>query len=285
MPLRQLTGSVVCPSCGRLAGVNDARCFSCGRWNPGLWGWAPVVNRFGRDLGMLPLVMGGCGLLYLATLLYDPSQLMGGGLFSFLAPTRKALFVFGMSGSIPVFGFDRWWSVLSAGWLHGGLLHIVFNMMALRQLIPVTAELFGVGRMVILYTFASVMGFLVTSVVGLLPLPGILHGAQFTVGASAALFGLFGALLRYGQRTGRHVLTRDGIVSLIVWVVLGFFIGFIDNWAHLGGFAGGYLAAIWLDPLREESQGHYLGALVCLGATVVSIVISILHGLPLVAGS
>lgn len=282
---RQTSGSVVCPSCGRLAGVNDARCFSCGRWNPGLWGWAPLLNRFGRDLGFLPLVMGGCGLLYLATLLYDPSQLMGRSLFSFLAPAQGALFLFGGSGAVPVFGYGRWWTIFSAGWLHGGLLHIGLNLYALRQLLPVAAELFGIGRTVMLYVLSSAVGFLVTSVVGLLPLPTFLHGASFTIGASAALFGLCGALLRYGHRTGHHVLSRQGIQTLIMWVAFGFLLGGVfDNWAHIGGFAGGYLLAIWLDPLREESQGHYLGALVCLVATVLSIAVSIVHALPLVRG-
>src|SRR5437899_9613360 len=41
----------VCPSCGNLVGVNDERCFTCGRWNPGLWGFAPLLKRLGRDLG------------------------------------------------------------------------------------------------------------------------------------------------------------------------------------------------------------------------------------------
>src|SRR5215813_11176515 len=61
--LRQKWGSVVCPSCGNLVGVNDERCFTCGRWNPGMWGFAPALNRFGRDLGFTLFVMGACGVL------------------------------------------------------------------------------------------------------------------------------------------------------------------------------------------------------------------------------
>ena len=71
---------------------------------------------------------------------------------SFMAPASPALFLFGASGSLPVFGLGRWWTVLSAAWLHGGLLHILFNMMWVRQLAPATAELYGPGRMVIIYT-------------------------------------------------------------------------------------------------------------------------------------
>ncbi len=56
--------------------------------------------------------------------------------------------------------------MLSAGWLHGGLLHILFNMNALRQLAPPVAELYGAGRMMIVYTAGGVMGFTASSVMG-----------------------------------------------------------------------------------------------------------------------
>ena len=57
---RQKTGSVVCASCGSLVGVNDEVCYSCGRRNPGLWGFGPVLRRFGNDLGFVPFVMSTC---------------------------------------------------------------------------------------------------------------------------------------------------------------------------------------------------------------------------------
>ena len=69
MALRQTTGSVVCPSCRSLVGVNDATCYSCGRRNPGLWGFAPLVRALGQDLGFGPLVMGLCGVLYVLSLI------------------------------------------------------------------------------------------------------------------------------------------------------------------------------------------------------------------------
>ena len=64
---------------------------------------------------------------------------------SFMAPASPALFLFGASGALPVFGLGRWWTVLSAGWLHGSLLHILFNMMWVRQPAPATAEIYGPG--------------------------------------------------------------------------------------------------------------------------------------------
>lgn len=70
------------------------------------------------------------------------------------------MFLFGASGAIPIFGFGRWWTPLSAGWLHGGLLHIAFNLMTLRNLAPAVAEeSYGPGRLMILYNVASIGGF------------------------------------------------------------------------------------------------------------------------------
>src|SRR5881392_2199553 len=125
---RRTSGSVVCPSCGSLVGVRDEKCYSCGRSNPGLWGFAPALRQLGTDLGFVPVVVGACSVLYVLTLLVSGNdiEIAGGGL-SFLAPSGRALLIFGMSGSVPVFRYGWWWTVFSASWLHGNLLHIVFN--------------------------------------------------------------------------------------------------------------------------------------------------------------
>ena len=52
----------------------------------------------------------------------------------------------------------------------------------------------------------------------------------------------------------------------------------IDNYAHLGGFMGGYAMARWLDPLLPERTDHMIAALVCLGLTALSILASVFHG-------
>ena len=85
------------------------------------------------------------------------------------------------SGADPVFELGRWWTVLSAGWLHGGVLHILFNMMWVRQLGPATADIYGPGRMVIIYTIAGAVGFLAQqsrpgTVMAWMPIP-FLRGA------------------------------------------------------------------------------------------------------------
>ena len=147
---RQRTGSVLCTSCGVLVGVNDERCYNCNRRNPGLWGYASAVRSLGADVGFTPFVIGTCATLYVLTLLASRGNIGMGGLFSLFSPSTQALFLFGASGAQPVFVFGRWWTVLSAAWLHAGILHILFNMMAVRQLAPGTADLYGPGRMVII---------------------------------------------------------------------------------------------------------------------------------------
>src|SRR5512146_1052274 len=112
---RQRTGSVVCPSCGNLVGVNDERCYNCGRWNPGMWGYAPLLRRLGNDLGFTSLVIGGCSVLYLASLVVSGrSLLLVGGPMTFLVPSQFAIIILGASGAEPVLGLGWWWTIFSA---------------------------------------------------------------------------------------------------------------------------------------------------------------------------
>src|SRR5829696_4612981 len=242
---RQKTGSVVCASCGSLVGVNDETCYTCGRRNPGLWGFGPVLRRFGNDLGFVTLVIYGCAALYTGTLLMSLAfgeNIMGGSLFSLLGPGSRSLFLFGASGAIPVVVYDRWWTILSAGWLHGGALHIIFNIMWVRNLGPAVGDLYGAARMIIIYTIAGASGFLLSSLAGayIPPLP-FLSGAQFTVGASAPIFGLLGALVYYGRRGGSSMVRSEAMSYAVTLFVFGLIMpgGGVDNFAHAGGFGGG----------------------------------------------
>jgi rhomboid protease GluP len=272
---RQTTGSVICTSCGVLVGVNDDQCYNCGRRNPGLWGFAPALRALGGDMGFVPFVIGTCVVLYALTLIGSRGQIGMGGLFSLLSPSQTSLFMFGASGALPVFRFDRWWTVLSAGWLHGGALHILFNMMWVRQLAPATADLYGPGRMVIIYTAAGVAGFALSSFAGAY-IPGIffLRGGQFTVGASASIFGLLGALVYYGRRGGSRMIGSEALSYALMLGIFGFIMPGVDNYAHAGGFGGGWLAARLLDPLKAERIDHIAIALACLAASILSIVVS-----------
>ena len=152
-------------------------------------------------------------------------------------------------------------------------------MMAVRQLAPSTADLYGPGRMVIIYTAGAVAGFALSSFAGAY-LPGFffLRGGRFTVGASASIAGLIGALLAYGHRTGSGMARSYASTYILMLIVYGFLLPGIDNYAHAGGFAGGYVSARLLDPMKPERIDHIVIALSCLAVSILSIVASVLHG-------
>ncbi len=275
---RQTTGSVLCPSCGLLVGVNDEKCYNCGRARPGMFGLSQVLRSFGKDQGFVPFVIGTCIIVYGLTLVASGGSVFGGGsLFSLLGPSAQAEYMFGASGSFPVFAAGRWWTVLSASWLHAGVLHILFNMMAVRQLAPGVADMYGAARMVIIYVLAGVAGFLLSSVAGAYfpPLP-FLRGGTFTLGASASVAGLIGAILYYGRRSGSSMASQYATQTALMLALFGFFMPGIDNYAHAGGFAGGYLVGRVLDPLTPERVDHTMIALACLGASILAIIASVL---------
>jgi rhomboid protease GluP len=267
---RQRSGSVLCPSCGKLVGVNDDVCLNCGRRRPGMWGLTALVRHLGKDMGFVQAVIFGNVFLYLAMLAVDPSHIQMRSLFSIGGPSTESMFRFGASGFFPVRVLGRWWTLLSAGWLHGGLLHIGFNLYWIRFLAPETAELYGPARTVIIYSIASITGFLASSYLGV----------PLTLGASAPILGLLGALVYYGRRMGSGVVGRMAWSYAIYMIVFGFLMRGVDNWAHLGGFAGGFLAGLLLDPRKPESGNHAVAAILCLAATVASIVASLVVPVP-----
>lgn len=272
---RQTTGSVVCVSCGYLVGVNDERCYNCGRRNPGLWGYATAVRRLGNDMGFVPLVIGICAVMYVLTLALSPGAFQATGIWNLLSPNGYVLAQFGASGVWPVFLQHRWWTVLSAVWLHGSLLHIVLNMWFVRSVAPTVGELYGAGRMVIIYTVAGIIGFVLSSVASAMGLP-MAGQAGLTVGASGSIFGLLAALLYYGRRTGSSQMRAQVMQIVIINLVFGLASRGIDNYAHLGGLAGGWLMSMALDPLKPERIDHMIIALACIVLSLASIVASLL---------
>ena len=276
---RKTEGSVICASCGVLVGVNDDRCYNCGRRNPGLWGYGPALRSLGQDFGFVPLMTGATIILYVVSLLLSRGEMQS----LTLSPTGPILFLLGASGATPVFEYSRWWTLLTAGWLHGNLLHIFFNVLWIRQLAPAIAEIYGPARMIIIYTVSGIAGFALSSVAGeyLWWMPVyFLRGAQLTVGASAAIFGLLGAAVYYGRRSGSSAASQTGLQYALFLGIFGLIFPGVDNYAHAGGFLGGYVASMVLDPLKPERVDHMVVAGVCLLATLVAIGASIFTALP-----
>lgn len=278
---RQTQGSVVCPSCGRLVGVQDAECFGCGRKNPGLWGFAPALKSVTGDFSFTTVIFYGCIGIYLVSCLINLDQVLAPkGLLSLFSPGKQELFLMGASGSASLYGEGRWWTPWSAMWLHGGLLHIGFNLYYLRGLSPVVEQLFGLGRTAIIYVLSGVIGFAGTSTIGLLALPVWFSGARgLTVGASASLCGMLGALYAYGRAHKdwrmQQSIQRTGIFLLVIGLV----IPIIDNWAHIFGFLGGWLVATVLKPREDDAASHLVVGGVLVVISILAVAVSVWTGL------
>jgi len=274
---RQKSGSVLCPSCGQLVGVNDEECLNCGRKRPGLWGLTGPLRALATGEAFVPFVMWACGAVYLATLVADPSGINMDGL-AILAPSGTSLARFGAAGAAPVFFLDRWWTPLSAGWLHNGVIHLAFNLLSLRNLGPGVAHLYGAARTTLIYVISSVCGFLVSSAAQYVFMgqPWPLGGGGWTLGASASVFGLIGAVLYYGHRGGSSLIRNQAMQWIVGGLLFGFAVPGIDNWAHMGGLGGGYLCSKWLDPLKPERGDHAALAVLSLALSLGAVVVSLL---------
>lgn len=282
---RRTTGSVVCPSCGSLVGVRDDKCYSCGRANPGLWGFGPALRKFSTEINFVSVVIAGSTLLFFLSLILSGGNVETRGL-TILGPNSDALFMLGESGAYPVFVYNHWWTLLSATWLHGGVLHILLNMMWVRDLVPQSNDIIGPARTVIIYTVSGACGFFLSSAAGrylpALPFPfGLfLHGSYYTVGASASVFGLLGALVHYGRQSGSSLIRGEMMGYATTLFFVGLFIPGVDNLAHAGGFLGGYGTSMIFNPLKQERGDHTIAALACLVATLLAVLTSFLIGIP-----
>ena len=133
------------------------------------------------------------------------------------------------------------------------------------------------NRADLLCLLCGVVGFTLSTLMFFLGLP--FFGAYLTVGASASIFGFLGALVHYGRRTGSSHAARMGLQYALIIGIMGFVMRGVDNAAHLGGFIGGYLASMILDPLKPERVDHIAAALVCLVITFAAIVYTVISSL------
>ena len=252
--------AILCPRCHKLVSADAETCPHCGQRKPGLWGATAAMRRLGLQLNFPHLITVFCGVLYLLALALDPSAIFQTqGLMQILSPSIQASFKLGVTGTVPIFSYNFWWTPITAIYLHGGLLHIFFNMMWVRQLGPVVEELFGPFRLFAIFTIAGVTGFIASTLVG--------HA--FTLGASGSIFGLLAAAIAYGRRAGAQLFTRQFLQWAGLLFVMGFVLPGVDNWAHGGGFIGGYAAAyVFSRSSEREGLGAYLAGGLCLLATV-----------------
>lgn len=266
----------LCPACGSLVGVNATRCHECGtslrfslaaltRSVSGVFsGPAPVTTA----LLVANILMFGVSWLAVS------AEGGGGGMAILWGLGGYSTFRLGASNPYGIFGLHQWYRLITAMFLHGGLIHIGLNMSALMQLGPALEELYGSSRYLFLYVVSGAFGFLVSAGTG-----------HFSLGASGAILGIIGAMLAITSKRGgaymRELRSRL-ISSVTILFVIGFLPGIrIDNTAHLGGMAAGFvLGKIFADRepmnVRERQRAHLLGWLAGL-AIVASFVLMILH--------
>ena len=271
---RQRTGSSLCYRCGKLNRVDAAECFYCGARRPGLWGFAPSPAAWwGASTSRERSRWHAWRSTSCRSCWTPPPPFRARNPFDMLSPSDRALVRLGMAGAAP-WAAGWWWTLHHRrAHLHGSLLHIVFNLLWVRQVAPAVAQLFGSARLVVIYTVAGVLGFVLSNLIGI----------RFTLGASGAVFGLLGAMVAYGRSRGGAfgvaVLRQYGQWALFIFIA-SFFLAGVNNWGHAGGFVGGYLAASVLGHLerRPERGVDRLAALGAVAFTVLSFALAIWNG-------
>jgi rhomboid protease GluP len=231
----------LCPACGTLVGASSSRCHQCGA------NMTFSMAAAGRSVsGFLPTtspvtyaVLTVCSLLYVVSLLATMRR------SGFQAPTGGLGALFGLGGidnailermgaSLPLpYDIAQPWRLVTAIFLHAGLLHIGFNMWILMDLGPTLEELYGSARLFFIFIFTGICGYIASSAAG-----------SFSVGASGALLGMIGVLLALTtnrQSVGMRMLRSQLIYWLVYIAVTGFLIRGVDNYAHLGGFVSGFV--------------------------------------------
>jgi rhomboid protease GluP len=228
-----------------------------------MWGFAGPLRQLFRAWDFTNTVTVACVVLYVATLLADPSlALRPRGIFDVLAVSPRALWMFGAAGAGP-WVTGHWWTILTAIYLHGSLLHILFNLLWIRQLAPDVEKIYGPARLVVIFTISGAVGFAASTA----------NGNMLTVGASGSIFGLLGAIVAFGLRRGgvfgRMMFQQYGMWALILFLS-AFFISHVDNSAHAGGFVGGFVSGLVLSlaERRAETTVDWLLAVAAILLTV-----------------
>jgi rhomboid protease GluP len=188
----------------------------------------------------------------------------------FLSPSTNVLFKLGASGTLPVFADVRWWTLITANYLHGSLLHIIFNVLSLRSIGSITIPVYGPTRLFLIYFAGGVAAMGASS----------LAGIPLTLGASGAICALIGAMSYDDWRANKGNL-KMRIASVGVWVVfialIGLLLPNVNNWAHAIGFVSGFLLGLCVWP-RTTGKGDTLFRFIA-GACMVLTTGTLIYGL------
>jgi rhomboid protease GluP len=227
----------LCPSCGALAGTTASRCYQCGASltfslaaaSRSLGRLMPTTSPATYAILTLSCLIFATSLL--ATISQNGSFALQGGIFNFGAISGDVLQRLG--ASLP-FGINSQqpWRFVTAIFLHGSVLHILFNMWVLMDIGPQIEELYGSARYLFIYVVTGIGGYVLSSFSG-----------HFSVGGSGALLGLIGVLLAVttGRRSAGMQMLRSQVIRWLIYIaVWGLLFPGIDNMAHIGGFVCGF---------------------------------------------
>jgi rhomboid protease GluP len=266
----------LCPVCGALVGIKATRCHECGaslRFSLAALS-KKLSGVFGENEAPVTTVLLIANILMFGvTWLAMVSEGGGGGLRILWGMGGETVYRLGASFGPAIFVQHEWWRLATAMFLHGGLIHIGFNMMALMQFGPALEELYGSSRYLFLYVVTGMFGFLVSARLG-----------NYSLGASGALLGLVGLMLAITSKRGGAFM-RELRSRLITSVGILFFLGFsgmgLDNYAHAAGLAAGFgLGKVFADrqPMNvaERRTAYALGWLAGI-VVIVSFVFMIMH--------
>ena len=265
---RTVVKTILCPTCRKLISADETRCPYCGTSKPGSWVQNILFARIFNDPARFikGIITINVGMFVLAILFSFQGLNLSMNPLTFLSPDSRSLLVLGATGVVPIDKMHRWWSLLSANYLHGGILHILFNMMAFRQISGLIVREYGLHRMFSIYTLGGILGFWIS----------YLAHTNFTIGSSAAICSLIGAALYFGK-------SRGGVYGQAIyrqvggWVMVLFLFGFtipgIDNWGHGGGIAAGILLGLLFGyhERKRETRFHKTLAHLCALATVITL--------------
>jgi len=269
----------LCPSCGTLVGANATKCHQCGA------NLTFSMAAASRSLEKLfptaaPATYGILGfscLLYivslLATMRTNGLQPPGGGgmfaIFGIGGIDGNILQKFGASLPLP-YDIQQPWRLVMAVFLHGSLMHIVFNMWVLMDIGPQLEEMYGSARFFFIYVVTGIAGYVLSSLRG-----------HFSVGGSGALLGLVGVLLAIttGRRSAGMQMLRSQVIRWIIYIaVWGLIFPGIDNFAHFGGFITGFgLGKIMADrPPSSPEERNRANALGWAAALIVFVSVAMM---------
>jgi rhomboid protease GluP len=220
----------MCPNCRAFITTSDRTCPYCGQ----------TVGQRAIDVRQPGEILGG--LIPQAHFTTVLILLINAGFFAgtlFLTRTlgeTGAIDVLGAKWGPAIFQGHQYWRLVTAGFLHGGWLHILMNSWVLYDLGAQVEQFYGTPRFLTVYFFGTVGGFYLSAVINpMVP----------SLGSSAGIMGLVGAMIAFGvaNRTSMGRQIRSVYGRYVIYIIaFGLIPGFaVDNWAHIGGLAAGFV--------------------------------------------